>query len=113
MRGVLEHVWGYRLQGNFVGERNGILQEAWIEYRKLESVRVRVGQLKEPFSLESSMSVRWIDFAERASIVTAVEPAQDIGAMLYGTVLDRRVEYRVEVSAGVEELTQRVDARFG
>jgi phosphate-selective porin OprO/OprP len=46
------------------------------------------------------MSVRWIDFAERASVVTAVEPAQDIGAMLYGTILGRRVDWAAGVFNG-------------
>jgi phosphate-selective porin OprO/OprP len=86
VRGVLENDWAYRLYGTFVGERNGILQEGWLEYRKYGALRFRAGQFKEPFSLEAVNSARWIDFIERAMIVNALAPQEDIGIMAFGKV---------------------------
>lgn len=90
VRGVLENVWGYRLYGTFIGERNGTLQEGWLEYRKYGGIRIRGGQFKEPFSLEGVYSARWIDFMERAMIVNALSPQEDIGIMAFGKVCQDR-----------------------
>ncbi len=84
IRGVLENDWAYRLYGTFVGERNGILQEGWLEYRKYPEFRIRAGQVLEPFSLEAVYSARWTDFIERAMIVNALSPQEDLGIMAFG-----------------------------
>ncbi|MBI4774692.1 MAG: hypothetical protein HY788_11020 [Deltaproteobacteria bacterium] len=86
IRGVLENHWGYRLYGTLIGERNGILQEGWLEYRKYGGLRIRAGQVLEPFSLEAVYSARWTDFIERAMIVNALSPQEDIGIMAFGKV---------------------------
>jgi phosphate-selective porin OprO and OprP len=86
IRGVLENDWGYRLYGTLIGERNGILQEGWLEYRKYGAFRIRAGEVFEPFSLEAVYSARWTDFMERAMIVNALSPQEDIGIMAFGKV---------------------------
>jgi phosphate-selective porin OprO/OprP len=91
IRGVLEHDWGYRLYGTLIGERNGILQEGWIEYRKYGAFRIRAGQVFEPFSLEAVYSSRWTDFIERAMIINALAPQEDIGIMAFGKVYNDRL----------------------
>jgi phosphate-selective porin OprO/OprP len=86
IRGVLENDWGYRLYGTLIGERNGILQEGWLEYRKYGGLRIRAGQFVEPFSLEAVYSARWTDFLERAMIINALAPQEGIGIMAFGKV---------------------------
>jgi phosphate-selective porin len=93
VRGVLENDWAYRLYATFLGERNGILQEGWLEYRKYPSFRVRAGQVLEPFSLEAIYSALWTDFLERAVIVNSLSPQEDIGIMVLGKLWDNRFEY--------------------
>ncbi len=93
VRGVLENDWGYRLYATFIGERNGILQEGWLEYRKYGSFRIRAGEVYEPFSMEAVYSARWLDLIERATIVNALSPQEDIGIMAFGKVWDNRFEY--------------------
>ena len=93
IRGVLEYDWAYRLYGTLIGERNGILQEGWLEYRKYGGFRIRGGQLLEPFSLEAVYSARWTDFMERAMIVNAVAPQEDIGIMAFGKVWDNQLDW--------------------
>jgi hypothetical protein len=60
VRGVLEDDWLYRIYATFIGERNGVLQEGWLEYRKYPSFRIRAGQVFEPFSLEAIYSALWM-----------------------------------------------------
>jgi phosphate-selective porin OprO/OprP len=93
IRGVLENDWGYRLYGTLIGERNGILQEGWLEYRKCGWLRIRGGQVLEPFSLENVYSARWTDFMERAMIVNAISPQEDIGIMAFGKVDQERLTW--------------------
>ncbi|MBI5582410.1 MAG: hypothetical protein HY892_01170 [Deltaproteobacteria bacterium] len=95
VRGVLEDDWAYRLYATFIGERNGVLQEGWLEYKKYPSFRVRAGQVFEPFSLEAIYSALWTDFMERAVIVNSVSPQEDIGVMIFGKFWDNRVEYGI------------------
>ncbi|RJX28724.1 MAG: hypothetical protein C4525_15890 [Desulfarculus sp.] len=100
IRGVLENDFAYRLYATLIGERNGILQEGWLEYRKYPEFRVRLGQVFEPFSLEAVYSARWTWFMERAMIVNAISPQEDIGVMLLGKLWDGRLEYGLGVFNG-------------
>lgn len=93
IRGILENDWAYRIYATFLGERNGILQEGWLEYRKYPGFRVRVGQVFEPFSLEAMYSALWTDFMERAVIVNTLSPQEDIGIMILGKFWENRMEY--------------------
>ncbi len=93
VRGTLENYWGYRLYASFVG--SPVIQEAWLEYRYFPYARLKLGQYKEPFSLESQYSARWIDFVERSMGVTALQPSEDIGVMLFGTFLEKRATYGI------------------
>ncbi|MBI5601746.1 MAG: hypothetical protein HY879_00160 [Deltaproteobacteria bacterium] len=93
IRGILENDWAYRLYATFLGERNGILQEGWLEYRKYPSFRVRGGQVFEPFSLEANYSALWTDFIERAVIVNTLSPQEDIGIMILGKIWENQIEY--------------------
>jgi len=98
VRGVLENDWGYRLYATLVG--SPVIQEAWVSYQRFPSMRLKLGQFKEPFSLESQYSARWIDFVERSMGVTALQPAEDVGVMLYGNPWDSRVVYGVGLFNG-------------
>jgi phosphate-selective porin OprO/OprP len=100
IRGVLENDFAYRLYGTLLGQQNGILQEGWLEYRKYPGARLRLGQVFEPFSLEAIYSARWTWFMERAMIVNAISPQEDIGGMLFGKLWDGRLEYGLGVFNG-------------
>lgn len=93
VRGVLENDWGYRLYATFIG--SPVIKEAWLEYQHFPFARLKLGQFKEPFSLESQYSSRWIDFVERSMGVTALQPGEDIGVMVFGNFWDSRVVYGI------------------
>jgi phosphate-selective porin OprO/OprP len=90
-RGTLEDYFGYRLYLTLIG--SPVIQEGWLEYHYFPFARLKLGQFKEPFSLESQYSARWIDFVERSMGVTTLQPAEDVGIMLFGSFWDSRVVY--------------------
>ena len=76
------------------------VQFAWLEYAQLPYLKIRVGQFKEPFSLEELTSDLYLDVLERSIITSNFSPAQDIGAMVHGTIWDNRLEYAIGVFNG-------------
>ncbi|MBI4230970.1 MAG: hypothetical protein HY608_09070 [Planctomycetes bacterium] len=94
VRGTLEKDFAYRFYTAFEGA-SARLQEGWIEYRRAPLARVRIGQFKEPFSLEAAGSSRWTAAVERALGPTNLSPQEDLGAQVHGALGDRRAEYAV------------------
>lgn len=94
VRGVLEDYFEYRLFTQFAGSAAS-LQEAWLAYKHFPSARIKLGQFKVPFSLESQYSSLWTDFIEKSIGVANLEPAEDLGLMVYGNPFGGIVEYAV------------------
>ena len=105
VRGVLENYFGYRLYGDFAGG-SASLQEAWLEYKQFPSARFRVGQFVVPFSLDANTSARWIDFVERPVGVANLQPAEDLGAMIFGAPFGGRVDYAFGAFNGRSRLSE-------
>lgn len=94
LRGVLEDHFEYRFHPQFAGT-SANLQEAWLQYKYFPNFRMRLGQFKVPFSLESQYSSLWTDFVEKSIGVANIEPAEDIGFMVYGNPFQGQLEYAV------------------
>lgn len=92
IRGVLENDFEYRLYSQFAGS-SANLQEAWLMYKHFPSARIKFGQVLVPFSLEGQYSARWLDFAERSMGVANLQPAEDLGLMVFGNPFGGVVEY--------------------
>ncbi|NGX53850.1 MAG: Porin O [Chlamydiae bacterium] len=99
IRGVLESDFAYRLYGAFEST-SAKLQEAWLEYRKFSCARLRIGQFKEPFSLEALYSAKWIYFVERGLGPTNLAPSEDIGIQLFGELYGKQIVYAIAVFNG-------------
>lgn len=99
IRGVLEDDWGYRLYGAFEGS-SAKLQEGWLEYRANNAFRVRLGQIKAPFSLETMYSARWTSLIERSLGATNMIPGEDLGLMVFGSFFDKKASYALSVHNG-------------
>lgn len=74
------------LTKNWYGEidldfANGILElnDAYISYDFLNGLATRVGNYKERFSMSQTASSRYLNFMERAMVVTAFAPSRHIG----------------------------------
>jgi phosphate-selective porin OprO/OprP len=68
-------------------------------WRRYPELSLRIGQFKVPFSQEFTMSIRFIDLAEQ-SVLYRLIPNRDDGVMLYGSLLDKVVQYEVGVFNG-------------
>jgi phosphate-selective porin OprO/OprP len=66
-----------------IDEDEAELIYAYADFGQIPWLHVRLGQFKEPFSYEVLYPEKYLDFVERAYIVTAVGPAEDIGGMVH------------------------------
>ena len=69
MEGTLYKDYDFKFEYDFVrgnGSTAAGITDAWVEYTAFKPVSVTVGQFKEPFSLESVTSNRFLTFAERS-----------------------------------------------
>lgn len=71
----------------------------WVEFNRWPWLRVRVGQFKEPYSMETLEETRWWDFAEN-SVTYMQAPTPDLGVMVHGRVADGLFGYAVGVFNG-------------
>jgi phosphate-selective porin OprO and OprP len=81
----------YGLEYEFQGNETSNLVDAYAELGKVPA-SLRMGQFKEPFSLEWQTRDKGLFFAER-SFAYSLGPGRDIGLMLHGTIWDGRFTY--------------------
>jgi phosphate-selective porin OprO/OprP len=81
----------YGLEYEFQGNETSNLVNAYAEGGKVPA-SLRMGQFKEPFSLEWQTRDKGLYFTER-SYGYSLGPQRDIGLMLHGTVWDERCIY--------------------
>jgi len=102
--GHLFNDFGYHFQWEFAP--NGRIEEAWASYKRFPEATLRVGQYKPRYSLESLASSRDLDFAERAIIVRALAPDQQLGLTLEGRLFDNLLYYGAGVYNGCGRIDQ-------
>lgn len=73
----------YEVVANAVGSSTNVIDVAYMNWNKFEPFQLRVGQFKQPFSLEQLTSSNNIDFMER-SYNDQITPAKKPGVMLHG-----------------------------
>lgn len=73
--------WGYKLQMDFAGSGNHI-RDGYIDYRGFSAGTLRVGNFKQPFSLDNMTSSKYVSFIERSLLQEAFVPGRRIGAAL-------------------------------
>ena len=97
--GTLFGDFDYKVQIDF-GGGSVSLQDVYMSYYGLPCfANIRVGHMKEPFSLEELTNDEWLEFTERSSMnafVTAgSESDRNTGAMAFNTELDQRMTWAV------------------
>lgn len=76
------------------------LNEIFLESRHLQLAKIRIGQFKVPFGLSNLRSSAYLNLMERPLIIMNASPQYDIGAMIFGDVLDSRFHYAFGVFNG-------------
>ncbi len=99
MRGVLHGDWGYYFEAGFEGS-SAKLKKWYGEYIKYALLRGRLGQFVVPFSREAVISNRWTYVIESSLGTSNLAPFEDIGAMLFGTLYGKKIEYAVGLFNG-------------
>ena len=76
-KGVFFNDWDYEL-GFDIADGDVDVKDAYIRYSGFNTLKIRVGQFKEPFSLEEQTSSKYITFMERA-LPNEFAPGRAIG----------------------------------
>jgi phosphate-selective porin OprO/OprP len=92
LRGQISKWFRYGMEYEFQGAETTNLLDAFGEFVFRDVHAIRMGQFKEPFSLEWQTPDRGIWFAER-SMGNALTPLRDVGAMAHGSFLNEGVIY--------------------
>jgi phosphate-selective porin len=102
--GHLFNDFGYNFEWEFAPTAR--IEQAFATYRRFPEATLIVGQHKPRYSLESLTSSRDLDFAERAIIVRALAPDQQLGITLEGRLFDNLVSYGAGVYNGCGRIDQ-------
>jgi len=82
----------FKAQYDFV-DGDADFKDVYIGFKNVPYVgNIRIGQFKEPFSLEELTSSNYTTFMER-SLVNTFAPSRNTGVMLYDTLLDQRMTW--------------------
>lgn len=95
VKGKMFNNFDYEIVANAVGGNTNIVDVAYLNWGKFEPFQVRVGQFKQPFTLEELTSSNNIDFMER-SYANQLTPAKKPGVMVHG-VPTKGVTYAASV----------------
>ena len=98
MGGTLYKYFDYYIESEF-GQGSARLNDGYLNINYTPKLQMRVGQFKEPFSLEELISDNWTDMIER-SIANNIPPSRDIGAMIHGDLYSGALNYAVSVFNG-------------
>ncbi len=89
--GTVFRTTDFRFMPDF-GQNNPQIQEAYLEWRRFRSARLRAGKFKEPMGLEILQQDRESTFPER-SLASDFLPLRYMGVQLGGSTLANRIEY--------------------
>lgn len=88
-----------RIEAEFT--TGAVLRDAFLAVQPSPGLNLQIGQFVVPFSYELATSKLRTDFVERSVVVNqTVNPRRDVGAMVYGTLLDRTLQYQLAVMSG-------------
>ncbi len=96
-KGQLTENTGYFLEMDFAFPGRPSFMDVWVEQQKVPVFgNIRIGQFRQPLSLDAMTSVRDLMFLERASPFAFV-PFRQIGVMAYDTAFDETFTWAASV----------------
>lgn len=109
------HLYGkdltYGFQADFANGGNPrILDDAWMNYRFIDELQIRVGQFKTPFVRQEITSDGNLELVDRSIVSDSFKQGRDMGAMLNGKIADGIATYSFGVFGGVGQSVTRSTA---
>lgn len=101
LAGTLFDFFDFRLLPDFAGSRV-VVQDAYVDLRTSDALKVRFGKFKVPFGLERLQAETATLFAERG-LPTQLAPNRDLGIQLFGEFAKGAFTYQVGVFNGVAD----------
>lgn len=83
VKGTFYDAYDFEVTYNGAGSSGSDLLYAWMNVRWWDQAQFKLGQFKQPFSMEELGSSRFLNFTER-SLLTQLVPAVDRGAQVHG-----------------------------
>ena len=99
MQGTLYKYFDFKVESEFGKGTSGRLTDGYLNVRYFPQVQFKMGQYKQPFSLEELTSPNWIDFVEK-SLANNLVPARDAGIMLHGDLFKGVINYGIGIANG-------------
>lgn len=99
IEGRIYEYFRYKLEAELEGSSSDRLVDAYINFDYFPYLQFRIGQFKEPFSLENLISDKYLPFNER-SMAYYLTPARDVGFMIHGKFFDDALQYGVGIFNG-------------
>ena len=106
--GTVAQYFDFRIMPDF-GNGATTLNDAWGNIHFWNQLQLKVGKFKEPVGIERLQEDKWLFLVERG-LPSDLMADRDIGAQLFGTLFDNRIEYQAGVFNGVPDNTATVDA---
>ncbi|MBI1387079.1 MAG: porin [bacterium] len=92
--GEVYNDYEFRIQYDLSGAGTARFKDVYVGYTGFDFMNLRLGQFKEPFSLEELTSSNYITLMERSPI-DMLAPVRETGLMFYNEILDGRVTWAV------------------
>ena len=90
----------YRLQVDFAAPAPLMLKDAFVQWRFVPALAVRVGQFKVPYGLQRQYWTGHLEFVNFSEPTAAFSLERDVGLMVVGRPLAGRLQYQLAVLNG-------------
>ena len=74
-------------------EKDDPWRDVFVNYSQFDEVQFQYGKFKLPFGMDENTGATNLDFVNRSLIADTIAPGRDIGYMLHGRVIGRRIRY--------------------
>jgi phosphate-selective porin OprO/OprP len=101
LRGTVFDHYEFRFMPDFAGSKL-VVQDAYIDIRYGDAVKLRFGKFKVPFGLERLQNETSTTFTERG-LPTQLAPNRDLGVQVFGELAGGTVSYQVGIFNGVAD----------
>ncbi|HZN55256.1 MAG TPA: porin [Candidatus Polarisedimenticolaceae bacterium] len=91
---------------------NGRITDGYFEFAKLPGATLRIGQYKVPFGLQELTQDMRQEFVDRSIASAKFAPSRDVGLMLHGQFLEKKLGYQVGVFNGGGQNNPQDDVSF-